>query len=249
MELNWTTVVLEIVNFLILVWILKRFLYRPVMRIIEERRAGIEATLVEAREHQAQAEDLHARYENRLSDWQQEKQTAREAFQQEMQRSRARALSELDAGLAVEREKSRAVEKRRLREREELQDRKALELGARFATRHVVEIAGPELEARILDLLNAGLEALPEERRTALRRAVRNTEAVVRVESAHALSAGQRTALERAVHGLLGEGVRSTYLEDPDLIAGLRLSVGDWSVGANLRDELQGFVDTVRQPG
>ncbi|MEA3411212.1 MAG: F0F1 ATP synthase subunit delta [Pseudomonadota bacterium] len=249
MELNWTTAVLEIVNFLILVWILKRFLYRPVLRVIEERRAGIEATLAEARERQTRAEDLRARYENRLLEWQQEKQTAREVFQQEMQRSRARALSELDAGLAAEREKSRAVEKRRLREREELQDRKALELGARFATRLVVETAGPDTESRILDLLNAGLEALPEGRRAALRHAVRNTGAVVRVESAHALSAGQRRALERAVHGLLGEGVRSTYHENPDLIAGLRLSVGDWSVGANLRDELQGFVDTAQQPG
>ena len=45
MELNWTTLILEIVNFLILVWILKHFLYRPVLRVIEERRAGIAAAL------------------------------------------------------------------------------------------------------------------------------------------------------------------------------------------------------------
>ncbi len=39
MELNWSTLLLEIVNFLVLVWILKRFLYRPVLQVIEERRS------------------------------------------------------------------------------------------------------------------------------------------------------------------------------------------------------------------
>ena len=41
MELNWTTFALEIVNFLALLWILKRFLYRPVLATLAERRAGI----------------------------------------------------------------------------------------------------------------------------------------------------------------------------------------------------------------
>ena len=81
MELNWTTVILEIINFLVLVWILKRFLYRPVLQVIEERRARIEATLAEAKEQQEAAERLQPQYENRLAEWQRDKQTAREAFE------------------------------------------------------------------------------------------------------------------------------------------------------------------------
>ena len=49
MELDWTTFALEIINFLALIWILKRFLYRPVLATLGQRRAGIEATLNEAR--------------------------------------------------------------------------------------------------------------------------------------------------------------------------------------------------------
>ncbi|WP_054775053.1 hypothetical protein [Methylogaea oryzae] len=44
MELDWSTIALEIVNFLILVWLLKRLLYKPVQDIIAQRRAAIEAT-------------------------------------------------------------------------------------------------------------------------------------------------------------------------------------------------------------
>ena len=42
MEVDWTTFALEIINFLILVWILKRFFYHPVLDIIARRRICIE---------------------------------------------------------------------------------------------------------------------------------------------------------------------------------------------------------------
>ena len=49
MELSWSTFFLEIINFLVLVWILKRFLYKPVMDVIARRREGIEAHRLEQR--------------------------------------------------------------------------------------------------------------------------------------------------------------------------------------------------------
>ena len=48
MELNWSTFVLEIVNFVVLVFILQRFLYRPVLAVIERRRKSVEDRLSEA---------------------------------------------------------------------------------------------------------------------------------------------------------------------------------------------------------
>ena len=43
MELSGSTFVLEIINFLILVWILKRFLYKPVLGVIAKRRKSMTA--------------------------------------------------------------------------------------------------------------------------------------------------------------------------------------------------------------
>ena len=40
MQIDWTTFALEIINFLVLVWILKRFLYRPVLDTLARRRAA-----------------------------------------------------------------------------------------------------------------------------------------------------------------------------------------------------------------
>ena len=58
MEFDWTTFTLEIINFLILVWILKRFLYRPILDVIAKRRAGIEKTLADAQRIETEAIEI-----------------------------------------------------------------------------------------------------------------------------------------------------------------------------------------------
>ncbi|MEJ2576063.1 MAG: F0F1 ATP synthase subunit delta [Gammaproteobacteria bacterium] len=246
MDLNWTTIVLEIVNFLVLVWILKRFLYQPVLRVIEERRRRVEASLAEARQREQQAEQLRSQYENRVAEWQQERQAAREALQQELQQQRAQALEALETSLEDARQKAQVREHRRWQELTDSAERNGLEQGARFASRLLEQLAGPELEARIVALTSKDLAGLPEEQRAALRRAAQAAGNQVQVETAHPLNPRQRDSVEHAVRSVLGEDLSCRYRETPALIAGLRLSVGDWWVGLDLRDELKGFVDTAR---
>jgi F-type H+-transporting ATPase subunit b len=248
-ELNWSTVVLEIVNFLILVWILKHFLYRPVLRVIEQRRAGIEATLSEAQQREETAEKLRAQFENRLAGWQQDKAAAHEELQREIQQQRSRALAELQRTLDAEREKAEVIERRRARELEEGRERAALELGARFASRLLEGLSGPQLEARIVELFSDDLARIDGAQQQALRRAVAGDADAVTVQSAFALDAAQRQRLSKALAKLLGREPTLAFVEQPELIAGLRLSLGDWSLGANLRDELRGFVEQAHELG
>ena len=58
MAIDWTTFALEVVNFLVLVWLLKRFLYQPVLEVLVQRRAGVARTLEEAGVRQAVREQL-----------------------------------------------------------------------------------------------------------------------------------------------------------------------------------------------
>ena len=56
MTIDWWTLGLQAVNFLILVWLLTRFLYRPVRRIIEQRKALVDKARDEAEKAKADAE-------------------------------------------------------------------------------------------------------------------------------------------------------------------------------------------------
>jgi len=48
MLIDWFTVVAQVVNFLILVWLLKRFLYRPILNAIDAREKRIATKLADA---------------------------------------------------------------------------------------------------------------------------------------------------------------------------------------------------------
>ena len=56
MPIDWFTVVAQAINFLILVWLLKRFLYKPILHAIDEREKGIAAQLAEAEAKKAEAQ-------------------------------------------------------------------------------------------------------------------------------------------------------------------------------------------------
>jgi len=101
--LSWPTFILEIVNFLVLVWILKRFLYRPILQAIEERKARIEKTLADAKARQNEGEALEQQFQKRLADWEDEKQRLRAEVTQEIAGRRTQLLAALDDSLKQER--------------------------------------------------------------------------------------------------------------------------------------------------
>ena len=57
MRFDWSTFALQTVNFAILVWLLHRFLYRPVLRLLDDRRAEIDKQYADARTAETKAKD------------------------------------------------------------------------------------------------------------------------------------------------------------------------------------------------
>jgi F-type H+-transporting ATPase subunit b len=246
-ELNWSTFVLEIINFLILVWILKHFLYKPVLDVIARRRAGIEQTLAEAQALHASAKALQDQYENRLHDWEQEKQQARDSLQTEMDTERTRLLQELRKSLDQEQEKARVSEQRRLQLSITKAEETALTQGAQFATRLLTSAVGPELEDRLLTLMMDDLGRLSPERLTQLRASLGETPSEIHITSAFPLTESQRQTLEQALKDITQLSVPYRYEQDGALLAGLHISIGAWVLGINVRDELKGFAELAHE--
>ncbi len=129
MEFDWTTFILEIINFLILVWILKRFLYRPVLDVIDRRRAGIEKTLADAQHTEAEANRVKQQNEQQLADWEEEKKSAQTQLMAELATIRESKMAALEASISEEANRRRVLDERRQREYE----RKIEEKGYRKA--------------------------------------------------------------------------------------------------------------------
>lgn len=246
MELNWSTFVLEIINFLVLVWILHRFLYRPVLDIIAQRHRQIEGVLAEATRQREEGETLKKQYENRLVEWEGEKAAARKTLEGEIAEERGRRREELKVELEAERRKAQVIDERERDERDKRIEGMALDIAGRFATQLLTRIAGPEVERKLVEVALEDLPDLPPGELGELRRAWRAEEGAVEVTSAGVLDEVQRRALEEGLEKLLEHAVTCRYREDPSIISGLRIRVGAWMLQANLEDELKSFAEAAR---
>ena len=244
MELNWTTFTLEVINFLVLVWILKRFFYRPVMDVIERRRERVERTLKDAQTLRQDADELRGDYENRLSAWETEKTAARDSLRQELQTERQQRLAQIAEEMNKEREKIAVLQ---AREREDIQrhlELLAIEQGARFTRRLLSRVACPELQTQLVRMLGEDIRALPEERREGLQAALQDSGVVVDVISAYPLTESQQHTLRTALSAITPAVANEwRFNQDPALLAGVRLTVGPWVLSASLQDELQLFAE------
>jgi F-type H+-transporting ATPase subunit b len=241
MQLDLTSFVLELINFAVLVWILHRFLYRPVLAAIDRRRTAVEQSLAQAKTARDEAGALKTQVEERLASWERERAEAKGKLAAELAAQRDKALAETARAAEQERARLAALQARQEQERRSADEQRALEQAAGFAARLLERVSGPELDARLVELLAADLAALPQDKRDALAEAARAAGGSVAVQSARALTQAARALLEQALSQALGVECRAQYAVDASLLGGLRVALGSWQLQADLADELRFF--------
>jgi F-type H+-transporting ATPase subunit b len=231
MLVDWFTVAAQALNFLVLAWLLKRFLYRPVLDAIDAREAAVARQLAEADATAAQARGQRAEYEQKLAGLQHDAaarlaEAARAAeaertrlLEQERAEAQARARRQQQAFTDAAQRLQQAFAERVQRE-------------AFAATRRMLdELAGADLQEQMLRTFLARLRDLPETERARLRA---DRPAQVRVRSGFTLSEPQRQALADALGAMAGGALPLRFETDPALLAGLELDAGGWKFAWSL---------------
>jgi F-type H+-transporting ATPase subunit b len=240
---SWSTFFVEIVNFVILIWLLKRFLYRPVMQTIAQREERIKGELQRAKETETKAAELKQRYETRLAEWEREKTQLREQFDAEITGERTEREAELKAVLEREHRQDEAA--RAVRERDERQRmwRRAAQDAGRFGARLLSRVASPQLEERLISATVEDLRSLPGDKRATLAAGLNGHRAVT-ITTRYAIDEAKRLSLGRALEACLGAKADLTFKLDDALISGIRIELGSATVEGTLAGELAWFTQT-----
>ncbi len=241
MEFNGTTFVLEIINFLVLMWLLHYFFFKPVKDVIIKRKEHIDQSLADVQGEQSRIEQLKQQYENRVNEWETEKSQYREQLHRVIDNERKRLMDLLHQELDDERQKFRNLEAKRNTEIRLNLEKEAAVDGARFLTQLLMRLATPEIEACIVDMVIEDLREMPKHDLQSLQEACRPEEESVKVFSRYPIDAARRQHMNTALSEAVGQTVACEFMELPDLVAGIRISIGPWIVRASLRDELKFF--------
>jgi len=238
MQIDWVTVLAQILNFLVLVWLLNKVLYRPVTRALADRAALVQHQLDEAEEKRAEAEAQSARLAAERAEIEARRTEMTEAMKAEVEEERKERLADLRDSI----EHRRAEWQRQL---EEEQAAFLARLRARAATsfagllrKALSDLADAELEERIAAVFLSRLEAISAETRGRLRESAARADAPPRIRSAFALSDALQRRLAGAVADVL-DGAREPVFEtDSELACGLVLEVGSqrlaWTIESYL---------------
>ena len=222
MHLDWWTLGLQTVNFAILVWLLHRFLYKPVLRMIDARKAEIERQYADARATDQKATAQLAAAEAERSGMAAEHEAGLKAAAAQAQKliEARRAQAERDAQAlldgarkTVAAERARALEEAR---------RMALDLGAEFARRLLAEVPMQLRAEAWIERIERHIDDLAAAERDALRRQLADGSALTVVTAAPLPASVADTWRER-LRRRLGEGISITFEVSPELIAGAEL--------------------------
>lgn len=240
MHISYWNIALQVVNFLVLVALLRRFLYRPMLAIIAKRQAA-------AAEHQQRADDAErqakltaATYEQKLAALAKERQATLAQAQREgeaaavaLREAAERRLRELEQSLGNQLEKERVAALGQIKAQ-------AVQLGTEVARRLLADVGSRGLDQELLESALTALTALTDEKRRQLR--LQLARGPVEVVSARPLDE-PTTARVRAALAALAEqrdpSAAATFRVDPTLLAGieLRLLYSTWPF--HLRESLE----------
>jgi F-type H+-transporting ATPase subunit b len=248
MEFNLSTFIFEIINFLILIWILQRLFYKPLLEVIDRRKQFIDQSLSDAKNLKQQAEQQCSLYENRQKLWEQEKQAAITALHRQLETERRVQLDRLNNDLEQERQKTKVLLSKQRQEMQQQAEKQAMKNGAKFSGMLLQQSAGPELETRLFTMLMDNLTTLPEACKLCLTMFGTKKSVPIKITSAYPLTVEMRQQLEQKLNALINSQINFQYHQDKTLIAGLRMDIGAWVLNANLQHELIGFTEIDYEP-
>jgi len=229
-------VALQALNFLVLAWLLQRFLFKPVRAVLVKRQEAIGASMREAAAAKSEAERLAGEYRAKSAGIAGEAERAREQALAAAEKEARRIREEAVRLARTEAERAKGdVERERVEALRALEAR-AADLAVSIAER-LLRDALPDSDAPFLWRATASIDALDAPRRAALARQIAS--GGIEAVSARPLEAATRERFETWLSALAGGPARAAYGVDASLIAGveLRLPTGVWR--ANWRASIE----------
>jgi F-type H+-transporting ATPase subunit b len=237
MQIDWWSLGFQTINFLVVVWLLTRFLYRPVRRSIEAREAEDRKLADEAQAKSDAADAAREDYQGKVAELAEAKRRQEAELHAEMEKERAAVL---DKAKAAADDMVAEARDRIARERDEalagLKD-DIVALARDLAATALVETGGPGngLPGRVA----AHLDAMKSDERDELRRDVLEGGGVLSVVTASKLDDDEQGRWRTALTERLGEEAKIGFVTDPDILGGAELrfphAVLSFSVAERLR--------------
>jgi F-type H+-transporting ATPase subunit b len=251
MLIDWFTVGAQALNFLILVYLMKRFLYKPILRAIDEREKKVAAELAGASASKADAEKGRDDFACKQKEFEEQRTTLMTRATEDAKAERGRLLDEARSAadaLTEKRRVSLAAEADHLNG--QISGRARQEVFA-IARKALTDLASASLEQSMVDVFDRRLRGMDAETKNRLDTAIKTSRDPALICTVFPLAQEQRDALQKTVNETFSAAVPLRFDTAPDLVGGIELSVGGqqlaWTISHYLLSVEKGVTDLLNR--
>lgn len=238
MLIDWFTVIAQVVNFLILVYLLKRFLYKPILEAIDAREKRIAAQLQEAADQKKEAADQHQKFQQLHEELDKNKESlivvAKKEAETEHQRLLESARKEYDE---LRSHLHESIKKEQASLGRDLKQRVQREVFA-IARKVLADLANTSLETQIINVFIQKLQALNRDEKAQLMAALQPADGPMTVRSTFQMTSAQQTNIEQAIKSQNGVAASLEFLPATEQISGIELSANGYKITWSIADYL-----------
>ena len=238
MEINWFTVIAQIVNFLILVWLLKRFLYKPVLEAIDAREQKIALRLEEAAIKEAEAKKNQDLFRQKNDAFDKERSSKMNEVRQEVNSEKERLLEEARNESTALRSKFEESFKQKQQEITVALKRKTKDAVFSIASKTLSDLGNASLEDQIIKVFIHKINTLDEKDKMKFRDALNDNLAPIIIKSVFELSKGSKQELENAIGKIVQKQLHFNYERDAGLVSGITLETASYQLSWNIESYL-----------
>ena len=245
MLIDWFTVIAQIINFLVLVYLLKRFLYGPIIKAMDKRQEKIAFRLEGARKKKEEAEqeaelflqknrEFDTRHEEMLSQIKKEAEARKAELIKE-------ARSRVDADMAgwygaIQKEKETFLQDIR---------RRAVRHTCAIARRAIKDLSNADLENRITSIFIERLQNVDNNEQEALAQAIQHSMEGIQVNSAFEIPGESAKKIVQLLQNLTTAPVAVRFEILPELVCGIELKLHGRKISWNIADYLESFEKSI----
>ena len=249
MKIHWVTFACQVVNFFVLVFLLRRFLYQPIVEAMDSREAKIASQLEEAEKAQIAAEEAEKEFKKQRRELDEKRSELLAQAEQEAEGRKKdlihKARADVDDLQARWRESLRQEKESFLKE---LRQRSGEQLWS-MARRILSDLANADLEKQIVDVFVDRVNSLDDEAIGAFKDLVSGTENAVNVHSSFALPESSLNKVSAALKAKIDESMSVNFIVSDDVVAGIELKACGhkvaWSVGDYLQELEEKLADAL----
>lgn len=238
MLIDWFTLCAQVLNFLILVWLMKRFLYKPILRAIDAREKRIAAEIADAAAKMTDAQKERDEFRTKNEEFDRHRAARLSQANEEAKTEHQRLFDEARQAADTFSAKRMETLRNDFRNFNQALGRRVQQEVFSISRKALSDLATTRLEEHIGEVFIRRLRELGGQPKEELAEALRTAPGPARIRSAFELPAEQRTAIQNALNETFSAEVRVRYETAPELVGGIELTTDGLKVAWSIAEYL-----------